>query len=157
MQLPLPDGHHRGVSVPGIPFTIDIFKQPPRHHDGVMFSRYDLGDRTLGARLRGQICGSKHDKFAPLNRYRRLGKTTLLLLESSDPALMSDLALVNAFECAFPTWPEILDELWFVHHVAPPDINIHDLREGQTWVFYSTGGRTTLHNGETPRVALLMP
>src|SRR5215510_1336014 len=32
----LPDGYHRGVTIPGIPFAIDIFKQPPRHHDGVM-------------------------------------------------------------------------------------------------------------------------
>jgi len=149
----LPDGPHLGVSIPGIPFAVDIFKQPPRHHDGVMFSRYDPGDRTLGARLRAQICGAKHDKLAPLSRYRTLGKTTLLLLECSKPALMSDLTLVDAFEQAFPTWPDILDELWFVHHVAPPDINIHDLREGQTWIFDLAGRRITLHNTDTPRVA----
>ena len=87
----MPDGPHRGLNVPGIPFAIDVFKQPPRHHDGVIFSRYDPGDRTLGVRLREHICGAKHDKLAPLNRYRSVGKTTLLLLESSDPALMSDL------------------------------------------------------------------
>jgi hypothetical protein len=118
-----------------------------------MFSRYDPGDRTLGARLLDQICGAGHDKLTPFNRYRCQGMTTLLLLESADPALMSDLTLVNAFEQAFPTWSEILDELWFVHRVAPPDINIHNLLEGQTWIFDSTKGRITLHNGDTPRVA----
>jgi hypothetical protein len=149
----LPDGYHRGVGIPGIPYAIEIFKQPPRHHDGVMFCRNDPGDRTLGARLRDQICGVGHDKLAPLNRYSSEGKTTLLLLQSSDPSLMSDLTLVNAFDQAFPDWPEILDELWFVHHVAPPDINIHDLREGRTWIF--DGRRITLYNGNTPRVGAL--
>jgi hypothetical protein len=148
----LPDGEHPGVTLPGIPFAIDVIKQPPRHFDGVMFARYDPRDQTLSARLRDQICGAGHDKLAPLVRYRTLGKKTLLLLESADVALMSVHKLVEAFEAAFPTWPAMLDELWFVHHVDPSSVNVHDMRAGQTWIFDPTTGHVVQHNDTTPRV-----
>jgi hypothetical protein len=64
----LPEGGHHGVTLRGVPFAIDVIKQPPRTFDGVMFSRYDPGDQTLSARLRHQICGAGHDKLAPLDR-----------------------------------------------------------------------------------------
>jgi hypothetical protein len=81
------------------------------------------------------------------------GKKAVLLLESNDIALMSVHKLVDAFQVAFPTLPTALDELWFVHHVDPPRLNIYDLRRGQMWVFDPTTDRIVHHNDDTPRLA----
>lgn len=98
------DGHHRLTNVPGVPFAFDVRKGGPIKFDGVRFSRYEPNDDTLSVRLRDQLAG-RHKKFAALDRYRTEGKTTLLLLQSGDVALMSAVKMVEALKAAFPTRP----------------------------------------------------
>jgi hypothetical protein len=148
----LPDGKLRIAPAPDVPFAFDVVKGGPLRMDGVFFSRWDPGDRSLHERLCDQLIG-RHDKFSVLAAHRNQGKKTLLLLESSDIALISDAEIAKAFRTAFPNWPSELDELWFMHHVAPPTINIHDLRLGKTWIFDPTRRNILLENHDTARVA----
>jgi hypothetical protein len=148
----MPDGNRRIASVPGVPFAFDIVKGGSVNADGVFFSRWDPRDETLNRRLRDQVIG-RHDKLSVLARHRDRGKRTLLLLESGDVALMSDGAIAQAFLEVFPQWPSKLDELWLMHHVAPPSINVHDLRLGRTWIFDPSQQRVLLSNRNTARVA----
>jgi hypothetical protein len=147
----LADGRHKISSAQGIPFAFHVSKGGPLKLDGVYFARWDPKDQTLSERLRDQLVG-RHDKLTVLAKYRSQGKKTLLLLESSDVALMSDGTMGEAFLCAFPEWPSELDELWFVHHMAPPTMNIHDLRRGQTWLFDPSQRRLLVTNEYTARV-----
>jgi hypothetical protein len=81
----------------------------------------------------------------------------LLLLESNDIALMSVGHLVQAFEIAFPTWPEALDELWFLHRASPTHVNIHDLCTGHMWIFGTGDRKITNHSDQSPTVGLWRP
>lgn len=91
-------------------------------------------------------------------RYRN-EKRTLLLVETSDIASIDEITMVDAFHGAFASWPEILEELWFVQNLAPPNINVHDLRRGQSYIFDSIDSTIVFRNDETccvryPGVAL---
>lgn len=150
----LSNGRHKLSGIAGVPFDFEVRKGEPPMIDGVAFTRNAPVDHTLGSRLRDQISGARHDKLTVLQRYRQHGKATILLLESADIALMNDSVMAEAFEEAFPAWPEALDELWFVHHAAPPTINVHDLRLGQSWIYNPQNSSIVLHNGNTRRVTL---
>lgn len=88
-----------------------------------------------------------------LRRHRDEGKTTLLLLESGDIALMNAGMVIEALEAAFPTCPAEVDELWFMHHVAPGTVNVHDLRSGGIWIYDPGGAAVTLHNPHGPQLS----
>ena len=148
----LSDGPHRITNVAGVPFAFDVRKGGPIKFDGVRFARYDPGDATLAVRLRDQLSG-RHDKLTVLDAYRAEGKATLLLLESADVALMSAGTIIEALEEAFPARPEELDEVWFMHHVAPGTVNVHNLRSGDIWVFNPTAGKYSIHNPHGPQLA----
>jgi hypothetical protein len=147
----LPDGPHRVTNVAGVPFDFDARKGGRIQFDGVRFARYDPGDATLTDRLRDQLVG-RHDKLTVLGRYRAEGKTPLLLLESADIALMSAGTIVQALEQAFPARPDQLDEVWFMHDVAPGTVNVHNLRSGGIWVFDPDADKITVHNPHGPQL-----
>lgn len=147
----LPDGRAEISSIPGIPFTFDVSKGCRLRSDGVYFARLASHDRSLSIRLHDQLVG-RHNKLGVLGKYRSQGKTTLLLLESDDIAFMSDDTMATAFRDAFPIWPEELDELWFIHRVARPAMNVHDLRRGHTWIFDPTQSLPLVVNMQTASV-----
>jgi hypothetical protein len=146
----LPYGRQRISGVAGVPFSFQVTK-PPLDYDGVRFSRHDPNDATFNARLHDQLAG-RHNKLAPLARYRTEGKTALLLLESRDVALMNDGKIIEALEAAFPTRPPDLDEVWFMHYVAPGTVNVHDLRSGAIRIFDLSKRTISLYNPEGPKL-----
>jgi hypothetical protein len=143
------DGRHSDVEVPGVPFTLDIHRRGLDWFDGVRFARYDPKDGTLGPRLMDQLTG-RHEKLPVLARYRADGKTTVLLLESRDIALMDPVLMVQALETAFPAPPPDLDQIWFMHYRAPGTVNVHDLRSGEIWLFDLKKHVIELHNPYGP-------
>jgi hypothetical protein len=148
----LPDGRHQITGVPGIHFGFNVTKAQGLRFDGVRFARHDPRDSTFNTRLRDQLAG-RHKKLAVLRRHRDEGKSTLLLLESGDIALMNAGMIIAALEAAFPTCPAEVDELWFMHYVAPRTVNVHDLRSGGISI-YDVGQTTvSLYNPQGPRLA----
>ena len=148
----LDEGLHQMANIAGVPFAFDVRKGGPVRFDGVRFARYDPGDATLSLRLRDQVTG-RHDKLSVLGRHQADGKTAVLLLESADVALMDPVKLVEALETAFPTRPQEVDEVWFLHYVAPGTVNVHDLRSGGIWVFDRASAKVILHNPDGPQLA----
>jgi hypothetical protein len=148
----LADGRHCITNVPGVPFSFDIEKGGPTKFDGVKFARYDPHDATLTARLRDQLAG-RHDKLTVLGRYRTTGKTTLLLLQSVDVPLMDGVKLVEALETAFASRPAEVDEVWFLHYVAPCMVNVHNLGSGDIWAFNTDTREIITHNPHGPHLA----
>ena len=96
-----------------------------------------------------QLTG-RHEKLPVLARYRADGKTTVLLLESRDIALMDPVLMVQALETAFPAPPPDLDQIWFMHYRAPGTVNVHDLRSGEIWLFDLKKHVIELHNPYGP-------
>jgi hypothetical protein len=148
----LPNGRHQITGAAGIPFRFDATKPARFDLDGVRFSRNDPKDTTFNERLHDQLTG-RHKKLAVLGGHRADGRTTLLLLESRDIALMNDGKIIEALEAAFPTRPAEVDEVWFMHYVAPGAVNVHDLRSGGIWIFDLHQHAIGLHNPEGPKLA----
>jgi hypothetical protein len=148
----LGNGHHRMTNVIGVPFAFDAIKGGPIKFDGVRLARYDPRDSTFPTRLSDQLAG-RHKKVTKLRRHKADGKTTVLLLESGDVALMSVHKMVEALEAAFPIRPEELDEVWFLHYMASGTVNVHDLRSGGIWLFDRGAEKVTSHNPDGPRLA----
>jgi hypothetical protein len=110
----LADGDHAMSGVPGIPFGFRAEKEsdrPPR----VVFRRTAPDDDSLPERVR-DLVSRKADK---LESYAG-GYVTVLLLESSDLALMNRTLLVNAIARAFADGlPSHLDEVWYADTSVP--------------------------------------
>ena len=51
---------------------------------------------------------------------------------------------------AFPAPPPDLDQIWFMHYVAPGTVNIHNLRSGGIWLFDLNKHHIELHNAHGP-------
>lgn len=122
----LPEGWTK-VTTTGLP-PLAVQKQTDRPA-GLFFSRTAPVDDTLGARLQFAV----ERKAAKLAPYHALGKTTLLLLDCEDVALMSwgkvHAALDEAFARALP---KDLDLLWFA--------DSSDCSNPQFWQFVPRGG-----------------
>jgi len=148
----LPDGRHKTTDVPGVPFSFNVTKGGRLGFDGVRFARHDPNDRTFNERLRDQLA-VRHKKLAVLGRHGAEGKTTLLLLESHDLALMNAGMVIEGLEEAFPSRPPELDEVWFMHYVAPGTVNVHDLRSGGIWLYDLAAATISVHNPHGPQLA----
>jgi hypothetical protein len=106
----LPNGL-RPVEIPGLPFRCyvekddDVVRVP-----GLFVGRTTPDDDSLSKRLSAQIL-RKADKLA---RYRKLGKITVLLVESDDVALMSRWKMLDALKKALPKGlPAQVNRIWF--------------------------------------------
>lgn len=103
------DKPYSPYKVLGIPFTIYVTKNTDLS-GRLSFSRFPPGDNTLSYRIKDLF----NRKAAKLNQYQRAGKTTLLLVENSDIALMNDNKLLNAIQQAYPDGlPDGIDEIWY--------------------------------------------
>jgi hypothetical protein len=110
----LPEGRPEVRGVPGIPFSFAVSKsRGPR--PGVFFLRAEPEDDTLPGRMKDAF-----DHASKLARYRAPGTTTILLLESSDIALMNDERMMEPIEQAFPdSLPDWVDEVWYADTSIP--------------------------------------
>lgn len=103
-------------TVPGIPFEIYVTKNNDSSA-GVRFSRFPPDDNTLPDRIRDLF----NRKAAKLLKYQAAGKTTILLVENGDIALMNTWKLFNAIRNAYHEGlPSGVDEIWYA------DTSIHD-------------------------------
>ena len=103
-------------TVPGIPFEIYVTKDN-NLSAGVCFSRFPPDDNTLPDRIRDLF----NKKAAKLLKYQATGKTTMLLVENGDIALMNTWKLFDAIRNAYPErFPSGVDEIWYA------DTSIHD-------------------------------
>ncbi|MGA2227786.1 MAG: hypothetical protein ABSH41_25395 [Syntrophobacteraceae bacterium] len=118
----LEDGDHVLDRIPGVPFRLHVGKESSRRPK-VLFSRFDPGDDTLSDRIREQLLG----KANKLLKYQGTGKTTLLLVESEDIALMNELKMLAAIRKAFPGGPPPgVDQVWYADTSIPREILFRD-------------------------------
>lgn len=121
----LADGPHWINSVPSIPFPFHVIKghDPPW---GVHFGRFPPDNTDLPNRVK-KLFDRKAKK---LRKYQNLGKTTVLLVESNDIALMDiqGWILLKAVQEAYPFGPPIgVDKIWYADTADMPDwINFKD-------------------------------
>jgi len=122
--LMLPDGAHT-TPVPGVPFVVSITKESNRPA-GLFCMRVAPPDDNLAERC-GVLLNRKAKKLKP---YRAAGKTTVILLESRDMALMNVFKLSEAVRQAFPSGlPDGVDELWHADASVPAAMEFWNLGE----------------------------
>lgn len=118
----LPEGKSEH-NIPGVPFPVYIRKDSSGK-PGLSVARYAPDDHTLPDRLRSQI----KDKAAKLNKYKEAGCFTILLLESSDIALMSPSILRSAVKTACsPDLPAGVDSIWYADTAVPETVEFWDI------------------------------
>ncbi|MEJ2183417.1 MAG: hypothetical protein P8Y66_07820, partial [Nitrospirota bacterium] len=127
----LSDGKHKINEIEGIPFEFRVIKASDRR-PGLLFARIDPGDKTLAARLRQQL-SKKTEKLA---FYKKDGKTTILLIESDDIALMNRHIMLEALQTAVTNrLVEHVDRIWYADTSIPSEILFYDftllLRKGR--------------------------
>lgn len=122
-QTPLlPDGTHLVGAIPDVPFEITVRKASWRA-PALVFSQQVPKDGTLPNRLRQQL-DRKVQKLAP---YKANGKTTILLVESDDIALMNDSVMLEAIQAAYPDGPPHgVDQVWYADTSLASDIEFFD-------------------------------
>jgi hypothetical protein len=103
------DGRHVVEASAAIPFRLHVVKSSARR-PGVFFGRFAPVDATLSARIRASF-DRKSEKLA---KYRAPGVVTVLLVESSDIAMMNDAVMLDGIRAAFPAGPPHgVDQVWF--------------------------------------------
>lgn len=115
----LADGPRWIENVPGIPFRFHVIKEHGPLQ-GVRFSRFPPEDTDLPNRVR-KLFDRKAEK---LGEYQNRGKTTVLLVESNDIALMDihGQKLLKAIREAYPFGlPVGVDKIWYVDTACLPD------------------------------------
>ena len=111
----------RGVTV--IPFEIHVTKKES-NRNGLFFGRFAPNDQTFPDRLREKLA-QKTDK---LSRYKNKCKSTILLVESDDIALMNDGIMWDGLRSAYPDgMPQGVDEIWFADTSIPEEIVFKDM------------------------------
>lgn len=118
----LPDGNLTLHDIPGIPFSIHIDKSHTRS-PGVFFSRFSQTDDTLTSR----ICKQLTRKAKKLQPYQDQGFTTILLIESNDPALMNKGIMLYSIKKAFNNRPPAnVDLIWYAETYDQQEIRFSD-------------------------------
>ena len=111
-------GHHVINDVPDVSFEFYANKRSS-NRTGVLFGRFVPYDKTLPARLRQKL----DRKVEKLSRYKGQNKTTILLVESDDIALMNDEIIRDGLRLAYPDGlPQGLDQIWLADTSIPEDI-----------------------------------
>ena len=118
----LADGNHGIEDISGVPFRLHVTKASDRP-PGLFFARYEPVDDTLSARIRTQF----DRKAQKLAKYQSEGKTTVLLVENADIALMNAQKMLEAIRRAYPNGlPTGVAELWYADTAIPDDIDFSD-------------------------------
>ena len=111
-------GHHTIRDIPGIPFEFHVTKRDSSR-TGLLFGRFAPSDHTLPDRLRKQL-DRKIEKLSP---YKARNKTTILLIESDDIALMNDGIMWDGLRSAYPNGlPQGVDQVWFADTSIPEEV-----------------------------------
>lgn len=118
----LAPGRHE-VVVEDLPLVVRTRHDLPA---GIYFGRsVDDGDETLFARV-GPLIERKAEKLAA---YHRASKTTVLLIESDDIAMMNHIKMYEAIAAAFPdTWPTGVDQIWYADTAYWPKPHFFDMK-----------------------------
>ena len=112
----LVDGRHviDDDAIPGVPFGLLVRKASARP-PGIIFGRTEPHDAAFPARIRKQL----DEKAAKLAKYRP-EKTTILLVESNDIALMNESILLGAIKGAYShALPPGVDQVWYADTSVP--------------------------------------
>ncbi|WAC06805.1 MAG: hypothetical protein OS130_11160 [Thermodesulfobacteriota bacterium] len=121
----LPIGFHAIKGVPEIPFEFYAAKRSSSL-TGLLFGRFAPHDQTLPDRLREQL----DRKIKKLSPYKVRNKTTILLVESDDIALMNDGIMWEGLRSAYPDGlPQGLDQIWFADTSIPEEILFIDMTQ----------------------------
>ena len=115
----LPNGSHWLDNVPDIPFSFHVIKGHDLPLD-VNFGRFPPDNTNLSGRIK-QLFDRKAKK---LKKYQNLGKTTILLIENNDKALMDvqGRKILKAIQEAYPfSLPDGVDKIWYVDTAELPD------------------------------------
>ena len=107
-------------NVPGIPFRFHVIKKYDLSA-GVRFGRFPPDSTNLPCRIKNIL----DRKIEKLKKYKDLGKTTVLLIESNDIALMDiqGRTVLDAIRKAYPFGLPIgIDEIWYVDTAELPDM-----------------------------------
>lgn len=113
------------IVIDGVPFPVIIGKRNDLPA-GVYFSRLvDENSETLSASS-ASLIERKAQKLAP---YQRQKKTTILLLESDDIAMMNHIKMHDAISEGFPRgWPGGIDQIWYANTSLWPAAHFHDMK-----------------------------
>lgn len=105
----LADGRIVLEDVHGIPFRLHVRKASDRP-PGIFFARFKPNDDTLSVRIRKQF----DRKAKKLAKYHGSGKTTVLLIENDDIALMNEGIMIDSIKIAYPSGPPNgVDKIWY--------------------------------------------
>jgi len=119
----LPEGHHVINGVPNVPFRLDVRKMN-RRRPGIIVARFAPEDDSLPIRIRNLFDG----KIEKLSKYKKIGKTTVLLLDGWDFVLMNEWIMLNGIEDAYPNGlPQGLDQIWYADTSTPTDVEFTNL------------------------------
>ncbi len=112
----LPFGCHTLDNLPGVPFQLYVTKEQSRL-PGIFFARRNAHeDDTLSERIRQQL----ENKAKKLEKYQKMGTTTILLVERYSIALMSALSLYDEIKYVYPGGPPPgVDEIWIADTSIP--------------------------------------
>lgn len=133
------DGHHTLSNIPGIPFQFQIIKKSNRP-PGIFFSRTISEEATFADRVRSLI----DRKAEKLEKYQNQGKTTILLIESNDLALMNESVLFGAIKKNYPeAFPKGVDQIWYA------DTSLH-VKSVFSSVPYALQGKKLNHEWQIP-------
>ena len=125
----LPDGAQILDNLPGIPFRLHVTKSSERR-PGVFFARWKPEDDSLADRVRVTF-DRKADKLA---RYHAEGKTTLLLVENDDIALMNEQKMLEAIRTAYPVGPPAgVHQIWYADTSIASEIEFRDFTPALEW------------------------
>lgn len=124
----LPMGSSMKLNIPGIPFELHIMtRNSPRN--GLVFGRFAPDIESLPSRLREHL----DRKAGKLLRYKGEGRTTILLVESNDIALMNDSIMWDGLGQAYPAGPPSgVDQIWFTDTSIREEIIFTDMTKAVT-------------------------
>lgn len=113
----LSDGPHQ-ICIHSVPFNFRAIKDS-KVTRGIFSARSNPGDTTLASRLSVHLSR----KMAKLERYKAMGMTTILLVESDDIALMNQYKMLEGIQSAFGSgMPQHIDQVWYVDTSLQPDL-----------------------------------
>ena len=104
--------------VPDIPFQFDVIKGNELPKD-ILFALVNPDDSTLPEHIK-ELIDRSTKKLAECQDTEGTGKTTVLLIESNDPALMND-RILGAIRKAYPEGlPSGINQIWYGETVEKP-------------------------------------
>lgn len=121
----------REIKIEGVPFSLIVsFEKSAR--PGVFPRRY-ISSRLL-SKLPRVLKTMLSKKAAQLAPYKLKGHRTILLLESSDIALMSPQKMATEFQKVFSTkFKSKIDEVWLADTTIPQELQFWDLLSNPLW------------------------